>query len=94
MVDDHLDPQSTQDAPSQGGYNVVDKVVDSSWPIFSMYSEAAEKKDTNFAESLQRDGDGVLIFVSPCFDIQISLCMKQEHYRPVYSLPLSLRSFP
>jgi reverse gyrase len=59
-----------------------------------MYSNAKEEKDNKIAESLQRDGDGVLIFVSPRVGIQISLCLKQEYYRPVYSLPQSLRSLP
>lgn len=56
-----------------------------------MYSEAIEQGDNKFAETLQKDCDEILIFVSPRVGIQIYLCITQEHYRPVYSLPLSLR---
>jgi hypothetical protein len=65
---------------------------DSSGQIFSMYSKAAEEEDNNMAESWQKDADGILIFVSPHVGVRISLCLRQEYYRPVYSLPLSLRS--
>jgi hypothetical protein len=91
ITDGHRDhPQSTPDQPSLGESNFGD----SSGPLFSMYSKAAEEEDNKMAKSLQKDADGILIFVSPRVDIQISLCIKQEHYSLVYSLPQSLRSFP
>jgi hypothetical protein len=89
MVDDRLDPQSTPGQPSQGESNIGD----GSGKLFSMYSKAAEEEDNKLAESWQKDADGILIFVSPLVGIQISLCMK-HNYRPVYSLPQLLRSFP
>ena len=39
---------------------------DSSGPLFSMYSKAAEEEDNKMVERWQKDADGILIFVSPC----------------------------
>ncbi|KAF8475305.1 hypothetical protein DFH94DRAFT_760562, partial [Russula ochroleuca] len=35
---------------------------DSSGPLFSIYSKAAEGEDKNMAERWQKDADGILIF--------------------------------
>jgi hypothetical protein len=78
------------DQPSQGESNFGD----SSGPLFSMYSKAAEEEDSKMAESWQKDADGILFFVSRHVGIQISLWIRREHYRLVCSLPQSLRSFP
>ena len=37
---------------------------DSSGPLYSMYSTAAEDEDNKMAERWQKDADGILIFVS------------------------------
>jgi len=36
-------------------------------PIYSMYSKIAQEESHLIAEGIQRDGDGILIFVSPHF---------------------------
>jgi hypothetical protein len=59
-----------------------------------MYSKAAEEEDNKMAESWQKDADGILIFVSPRNGIRISLCLRQEYYRLVYSLPRLLHFLP
>ena len=87
IVEGSLDSQSMPNQPSQDS-----NFGDSSGQIFSMYSKAAEEEDNKMAESWQKDADGILIFVSPHVGVRISLCLRQEYYRPVYSLPLSLRS--
>jgi hypothetical protein len=38
---------------------------DSSGPLFSMYSKAAEEEDNKMVERWQKDADGILIFVTP-----------------------------
>ena len=40
-----------------------------------MYSKAAEEEDKKMADRWQQDADGILIFVSPCGGIRISLCI-------------------
>ena len=87
IVEGSLDSQSMPNQPSQDS-----NFGDSSGQIFSMYSKAAEEEDNKMAESWQKDADGILIFVSPHVGVRISLCLRQEYYRLVYSLPLSLRS--
>ena len=42
------------------------KFGDSSGPFFSMYFKAIEEEDSKAVETLQKDADGILIFVSPC----------------------------
>jgi hypothetical protein len=79
-------PQST---PLQGESNFGD----SSGPLFSIYSKAAEEEDNEMVGRWQKDADGILIFVSPYAAIYIFLCMNWST-RPVYFLPLSLRSLP
>ena len=59
-----------------------------------MYSKAIEEEDSKAVETLQKDADGILIFVSPYINIHISLYIKQGHYRAVYSLLQSRRSLP
>jgi hypothetical protein len=71
------------DPPSQG----ESIFGDSSRELFTMYSKAVEEEDNKKAETVQKDAEGLLIFVSPRVGIQISLCLKRDHYRPVYSLP-------
>ena len=44
---------------------------DSSEPLFSMYTKAAEDEDNKMVERWQRDADGILIFVSLCLVIHI-----------------------
>jgi hypothetical protein len=39
--------------------------VDSSGPLFSMYSKAAEEEDMKMIESWRKDANEILIFVSP-----------------------------
>jgi hypothetical protein len=56
-----------QSQPSQGS-----NFGDSSGPIFSMYSKAAEEEDKNMADRWQKDADGILIFVSPRGGILLS----------------------
>jgi hypothetical protein len=63
-------PQSTQNQPLQGESNFGD----SSGPFFSIYSKAAEDEDNKMAERWKNDADGILIFVSQCFNIYRYLC--------------------
>ena len=67
----HGHPQSTLDPPSQGETNFGD----SSGPLFSIYSKAAEDEDNKMVERWQKDADGILIFVSLCVAIHIVLCI-------------------
>jgi len=64
---------------------------DSSGPLFSIYSKAAEDEDNKMVERWQKDADGILIFVSPRVDIHMSFGYKLVH-RLACSLPQSLRS--
>lgn len=59
-----------------------------------MYSKVIEEEDDKMAKTLQKDSDGILIFVSPRVDIPISFCIKLKHYRLACSPPQSQRSFP
>ena len=45
---------------------------DSSWPLFSMYTKAAEDEDNKMAGRWQKDADGILIFVSLRVGIHLS----------------------
>ena len=63
--------QLTPDRPPQ----VESNIGDSSEPLFSMYTEAAEEEDNKMVERWQRDADGILIFVSPCLGTHIVLCI-------------------
>jgi hypothetical protein len=71
---DRLDPAPYQ--PPQGEPEF--DFGDSSGQLFSMYSKAAEEEDNKLVERLQRDADGILIFVSPHVDIHIYSCLKWE----------------
>ena len=61
--------QNQQLQPSQGESNFGD----SSGPLFSMYSKAAEEEDNKMADRWQKDADGILIFVSPPVGFHVSL---------------------
>jgi hypothetical protein len=66
-------PAPAQDQQSQLSHG-ESNVGDSSGPLFSMYSKAAEDEDNEMAERWQKDADGILIFVSPpC--LHRSLCI-------------------
>ena len=68
---DHHQPRSTPDQPLQ----VESNFGDSSGPLFSIYSKAAEEEDNKMVERWQKDADGILIFVSPCACIHIVVCI-------------------
>ncbi|KAH9987827.1 hypothetical protein BJV77DRAFT_1070393 [Russula vinacea] len=51
-------PQSTPNQPMHGESNFGD----SSGPLFSVYSKAAEEEDNKTVERWQKDADGILIF--------------------------------
>jgi hypothetical protein len=73
ITDDHRNlPQSTPNQPLQGESNFGD----SSGPLFSIYSKAAEDEDNKMVERWQKDADGILIFVSPL--IKINSCFVYE----------------
>jgi hypothetical protein len=63
------DPTTTPNQPSQGESNFGD----SSGPLFSIYSKAADEEDNKMVERWQKDADGILIFVSPRVAICLSL---------------------
>jgi hypothetical protein len=48
---------------------------DSSGPLFSIYSKAAEEEDDKMVDRWQKDADGILIFVSSRVGMHISLCI-------------------
>jgi hypothetical protein len=60
---------TTSNQSLQGGSNFGD----SSGPLFSIYSKAAEEEDNKMVELWQKDAEGILIFVSPRVDICLSL---------------------
>ena len=62
-------PVTTSNQPLQGESNFGD----SSGPLFSIYSKAAEVEDNKMVERWQKDADGILIFVSPRVGIRLSL---------------------
>ena len=49
------------------------KFGDSSWPLFSIYSDAANNEDTAMVVLWQKDANGIIIFVSRCVGIHSSL---------------------
>ena len=61
-------PRSVPNQSSQAESNFGD----SSGPLFSMYSEMAEKEDNKMAERWQKDALGILIFVSPLLGFSIA----------------------
>ena len=63
------DPVTTLNQPLQGESNFGD----SSGPLFSIYSKAAEGEDNKMVERWQKDADGILIFVSLRVNIRPSL---------------------
>jgi hypothetical protein len=56
-----------RDQPLQGESNFWD----SSGPLFSIYSKAAEDEDNKMVDRWQKDADGILFFVRPCVCIHI-----------------------
>ena len=73
-VDDrHGHPMTTTNQPLQGGSNLGD----SSGPLFSIYSKAAEEEDKKMVEQWQKDAEGILIFVSHRVHIRLSLHMNE-----------------
>ena len=62
---------------------------DSSWPLFSIYSDAAKQEDSDLVKLWQKDAEGIIIFVSPRVGIHASHI---NSFRLVYSLLHSLRS--
>jgi hypothetical protein len=46
---------------------------DSSGPLLSVYSKAAEDEDNKMVDRWQKDADGILFFVSPHVGIHLSL---------------------
>jgi hypothetical protein len=73
ITDGHHDHhQSTPNQPPPQG---ASNLGDSSGPLFSIYSKAAEEEDNKMVERWQKDADGILFFVSPCVGISIVLCM-------------------
>ena len=57
--------------PFQGESNFGD----SSGPLFSIYSKAADDEDNKVVERWQKDADGILIFVSPRAAIHAAFCI-------------------
>jgi len=47
-------------------------------PIYSMYSKIAQEEGHQIIEGIERDGDGILVFVSP--HIPPSNCVPQLEY--------------
>ena len=62
-------PLPTSNHPLQAESNFGD----SSGPLFSIYSKAAEDEDNKMVERWQKDADGILIFVSPRVSMHLSL---------------------
>ena len=70
IADDHPNhPLPTLNQPLQEESNFGD----SSGPLFSIYSKAAEDEDNKMVERWQKDADGILIFVSP--RVSMRLCL-------------------
>ena len=67
-------PQSIPQQLPQG----ESRFGDSSGPLFSIYSKAAEEEDNKMVERWQKDADGILFFVSLCFGIHIVLCINRS----------------
>ena len=57
-----------QSQPSQEEFHFGD----SSGPLFSIYSDAAEDEDNKMADRWQKDAEGILIFVSLRVNIHLS----------------------
>jgi hypothetical protein len=63
-----IDGDRTLPAPNQASQpsrGESSSFGDSSGPLFSIYSKAAEEEDNKMAERWQKDADGILFFVSP-----------------------------
>ena len=74
-TDGHRDHHPlTPNQPFQGGSNFGD----SSGPLFSIYSKAAEDEDNKMVERWQKDADGILIFVSCCVGIHTVSCINHD----------------
>ena len=68
---DRYPPQPTPNQPPQPFQGRSD-YSDSSWPLYSMYSNIAEDEDDKMAERCQKDKDGTLIFVSSHISAQMT----------------------
>ena len=68
IVGGRQDPVTASNQPLQGESNFGD----SSGPLFSIYSKAADDEDSKMVERWQKDADGILIFVSHPVDIRLS----------------------
>ena len=77
-----LDPLNPQPTPNQRGES---NLGDSSRPLFSIYSKAAEVADDKKVKSWQKDADGILIFVSPRVNLHISLLMNGTLWTGLFS---------
>lgn len=42
-----------------------DELCDTSGPLFSLYSKMVDEDDNNRSERLQKDAEGIVLFVSP-----------------------------
>lgn len=60
-IKDNYHYQSLDSKPPQSPLSST-LASDSSWPLFSIYSEIAEKEDNKLTERYQKMADGVLIF--------------------------------
>jgi hypothetical protein len=67
-----IDGDQTQSAPNQPPQG-DSSFGDSSGPLFTIYSKAAEEEDNKMVERWQKDADGILIFVSLCVSIHTAL---------------------
>jgi hypothetical protein len=61
-VDERRYPSRLTDNQTQKGQSGF---VDSSGPLFSMYTKIAEEEDSKMVERWKADADGILIFVGP-----------------------------
>ena len=61
--------------PSQPSRGESSNFGDSSGPLFSIYSRAAEEEDNKMAERWQKDADGILFFVSSPYHRSCCLCV-------------------
>lgn len=56
--------QTTQNQPLRPAPQGESDYGDSSWALYSMYSDIAEDKDNKTVKRCQKEADGTLIFVS------------------------------
>jgi hypothetical protein len=83
-------PHSASNQPLQAGSNFGN----GSGPLFSIYSNIAEKEDNKMADRWQRDAQGILIFVSLHVSFRTPPTRQLENSRLVCSLSSSRYSSP